>query len=402
MPDHVTNLVMVYETGPQDNQDQALEGLLRVCRRLLNAWKNYMNVDASAAVSSLALGPSAFEEKLAEATMNLTMKYVMKSQNLFSSLDYSRFSPLEAMARENEFREIIQALKSNNTVSFESARSLLLARIQESPVRQAGLLALYLAYHIAASLVHQLEDTDYVYSTSLLEEISGLKTSQEVCIWTVNFLSDIKRYVQFHYQFDFPDEITRAIDYIDSHYYKPDLTLYEAASEAGEGSAPVIHSAAQVNHPVEQGITGVAEVFLDTFVICTITGLVLGVTGVLDSGAPGNVLAINAFASVWEPLRYVVAVCLLMFSSTTLMSQWYFGFVGLNYIFGTKVADKFKYVFPCFCIIGALAEIELVWVIQDVALGLLTIPNLIAMVALAPQVRKATKEYFGREAGGRG
>ena len=168
------------------------------------------------------------------------------------------------------------------------------------------------------------------------------------------------------------------------------------------GSAPVIHSAAQVNHPVEQGITGVAEVFLDTFVICTITGLVLGVTGVLDSGAPGNVLAINAFASVWEPLRYVVAVCLLMFSSTTLMSQWYFGFVGLNYIFGTKVADKFKYVFPCFCIIGALAEIELVWVIQDVALGLLTIPNLIAMVALAPQVRKATKEYFGREAGGRG
>ena len=224
---------MVYETGPQDNPDQALEGLLRVCRRLLNAWKNYMNVDASAAVSSLALGPSAFEEKLAEATMNLTMKYVMKSQNLFSALDYSRFSPLEAMAREGEFQEVIMALKSNNTVGFESARSLLLARIQESPVRQAGLLALYLAYHIAASLVHQLEDTDYVYSTNLLEEISGLRTSQEVCIWTVNFLSDIKRYVQFHYQFDFPDEITRAIDYIDSHYYKPDLTLYEAASKAG-------------------------------------------------------------------------------------------------------------------------------------------------------------------------
>ena len=83
------------------------------------------------------------------------------------------------------------------------------------------------------------------------------------------------------------------------------------SNEAGEGSAPVIHSAAQVDHPVEQGITGVAEVFLDTFVICTITGLILGVTGVLDSGAPGNVLAINAFASVWEPLRYVVALSLI-------------------------------------------------------------------------------------------
>ena len=168
------------------------------------------------------------------------------------------------------------------------------------------------------------------------------------------------------------------------------------SNEAGEGSAPVIHSAAQVDHPVEQGITGVAEVFLDTFVICTITGLILGVTGVLDSGAPGNVLAINAFASVWEPLRYVVALCLLLFSSTTLMSQWYFGFVGLSYIFGSKVAEKFKYVFPCICIVGALAEIELVWVIQDIALGLLTIPNLIAMVVLAPQVRKATKEYFSK------
>ena len=60
------------------------------------------------------------------------------------------------------------------------------------------------------------------------------------------------------------------------------------------------------------------------------------------------------------------------------------------------MAEKFKYVFPFFCIVGALAEIELVWVIQDIALGLLTIPNLIAMVVLAPQVRKATKEYFSK------
>ena len=67
------------------------------------------------------------------------------------------------------------------------------------------------------------------------------------------------------------------------------------SNEAGEGSAPVIHSAANVQHPVEQGITGVTEVFLDTFVICTISGLVLGVTGVLDSGLPGSILMIHAF-----------------------------------------------------------------------------------------------------------
>lgn len=166
------------------------------------------------------------------------------------------------------------------------------------------------------------------------------------------------------------------------------------SNEAGEGSAPVIHSAASVNHPVEQGITGVTEVFLDTFVLCTITGLVLGVTGVLDSGVPGNTLMIYAFSTVWEPLRYIVALSLLLFSTTTLMSQWYFGFVGLNYLTNRTIAEKFKYVFPCFCMIGALAEIELVWTIQDIALGLLTIPNLIAMLILFPKVRQATREYF--------
>lgn len=168
------------------------------------------------------------------------------------------------------------------------------------------------------------------------------------------------------------------------------------SNEAGEGSAPVIHSSAAVEHPVEQGMTGVTEVFLDTFVICTISGLVLGVSGVIDKGIPGNVLIVYAFSSVWEPLRYLVVISLLLFCSTTLMSQWYFGFVGLNYLFGKNIAEKFKYIFPFFCIIGSIATIDLVWTIQDIALGLLTIPNLIAMIILWPKVRKTSKEYWER------
>ena len=167
------------------------------------------------------------------------------------------------------------------------------------------------------------------------------------------------------------------------------------SNEAGEGSAPVLHSAADVEHPAEQGIAGVTEVFLDTFVICTITGLVLGVTGVIAPGISGNVLPLYAFESVWPPMRYVLAASLLLFSTTSLMSQWYFGFVGLNYMFGRTVAEKFKYIFPCFCIFGATLKSDMVWTIQDIALGLLTIPNLIAMVFLWPKVRKATKEFFG-------
>ena len=166
------------------------------------------------------------------------------------------------------------------------------------------------------------------------------------------------------------------------------------SNEAGEGSAPVIHSAANVEHPVEQGITGVTEVFLDTFVICTISGLVLGVTDVLDSGLPGSILMIHAFSTVWAPLKYLVILSLLLFCTTTLMSQWYFGFVGLNYLFGSTIAQKFKYVFPLFCLIGAVTAIDIVWTIQDIALGLLTIPNLIALIVLSPQVKRCSDEYW--------
>ena len=157
------------------------------------------------------------------------------------------------------------------------------------------------------------------------------------------------------------------------------------SNEAGEGSAPVI-----------QGITGVTEVFLDTFVICTISGLVLGVTGVLDSGLPGSILMIHAFSIVWDPLKYLVIISLLLFCTTTLMSQWYFGFVGLNYLFGHRIAEKFRYFFPLFCMIGSITAIDIVWTIQDIALGLLTIPNLIALILLSPQVKKCSDEFWNR------
>lgn len=166
------------------------------------------------------------------------------------------------------------------------------------------------------------------------------------------------------------------------------------SNEAGEGSAPVIHSSASVRHPVEQGLAGVTEVFLDTFVICTISGLVIGITGVLGPGSVGSTLAIRAFAAVWPPLRYVVILSLSLFCTTTLMSQWYFGFVGLNYLFSASIAEKFKYIFPFFCVIGAVLTIDLVWTLQDIALGMLTIPNLIAIVILSSQVRRATKDFF--------
>ncbi|WP_092927126.1 alanine/glycine:cation symporter family protein [Romboutsia hominis] len=166
------------------------------------------------------------------------------------------------------------------------------------------------------------------------------------------------------------------------------------SNEAGEGSAPVIHSAANVKHPVEQAIFGVTEVFIDTIVICTITGLILGCTSVLNSGEHPSILVINAFKTIHPLMGYIVSLSLILFSLTSLMSQWYFGYVGLNYVLGETVAVNFKYVFPIFSIIGALVSMDIVWLIQDCALGLLIIPNLLALIVLVPKVKKATNEYF--------
>lgn len=166
------------------------------------------------------------------------------------------------------------------------------------------------------------------------------------------------------------------------------------SNEAGEGSAPVIHSAANVKHPVEQAIFGVTEVFIDTIVICTITGLILGCTGVLNSGEHPSILVINAFKTIHPLMGYIVSLSLILYSLTSLMSQWYFGYVGLNYVLGETVAVNFKYVFPIFSIIGALVSMDIVWLIQDCALGLLIIPNLLALIVLVPKVKKATNEYF--------
>lgn len=166
------------------------------------------------------------------------------------------------------------------------------------------------------------------------------------------------------------------------------------SNEAGEGTAPFAHGSAIVEHPCEEGIAGVTEVFVDTIIICTITALVVGVTGMYQSGHSATVMAIEAFGTVWFPLKHVATFALLIFCFTTLMGQWFNAAKSFTYAFGPKVTDKVKYVFPFLCIVGAITKIDLVWTIQDLAMGLVIIPNLIALIVLFPEVRKQTKDYF--------
>ena len=166
------------------------------------------------------------------------------------------------------------------------------------------------------------------------------------------------------------------------------------SNEAGEGTAPFAHGSAIVDHPCEEGITGVTEVFLDTIIICSITAIVIGVTGIYKTDLSPAVMALESFGTVWAPLKHLATIALLLFCFTTLMGQWFNAAKSFNYAFGTKVTDKVKYVFPFLCIVGSLNKISLVWTVQDIAMGLVIIPNLIALIILFPQVRKQTKDYF--------
>lgn len=171
------------------------------------------------------------------------------------------------------------------------------------------------------------------------------------------------------------------------------------SNEAGEGSAPVFHSSAQVDHPVRQGFYGIVEVFVDTFLICSTTGIVILLTqanGINDNAAT---LTATAFDSVLPGMRYIMYFSLILFAGTSIMNQWYFGHVSLTFLQKEEWDSLYRYLFPILIVIGSLGTIRLVWSIQDIALGLLIIPNIVALVVLSRKVRALTKEFLDPDNG---
>ncbi len=165
------------------------------------------------------------------------------------------------------------------------------------------------------------------------------------------------------------------------------------SNEAGEGSGAVIHASAQVDYPVRQGMFGIMEVFIDTILLCSTTGFIVLVTGVTQTHTTASTLAAAAFGSVFPGMQYVIYISLLLFSGTSIMSQWYFGHVSLTYLKKPRGASIYRILFPFLIITGSLSTINMVWSIQDCALGLLILPNVAALILLAPEVRKMVKEF---------
>ncbi len=171
------------------------------------------------------------------------------------------------------------------------------------------------------------------------------------------------------------------------------------SNEAGEGSAAVLHSSANVDHPVRQGFYGVVEVFIDTILICSTTGFLVLITGVNQYHTNASTLAAAAFETVVPGMQNLIYISLLLFAGTSIMSQWYFGHVSLQYLKKSQWAVVYRFVFPILILFGSRSTIEMVWSVQDIALGLLIIPNIVALIFLAPEVRKLTKEFLNPDNG---
>ncbi len=170
------------------------------------------------------------------------------------------------------------------------------------------------------------------------------------------------------------------------------------SNEAGLGSAPIAHATAQTNDPVRQGLIAMLGTFIDTILICTITGLVIIISGQWTGGESGAALTSAAFGQVLPGFgSYLVAVSLAIFAFTTIVGWSVYGERCASYLFGTKAVMPFRVIFVLVLPIGATMELNFVWLLSDTLNAMMAIPNLIALGVLSPVVYAATKSYFAKE-----
>ena len=171
------------------------------------------------------------------------------------------------------------------------------------------------------------------------------------------------------------------------------------SNEAGLGSAPIAHAAAKTSNPVHQGMIAMLGTFIDTIILCSMTALVILLTGVWTSGETSSTLSSMAFANGLPGIgHYIVSLSLIIFAFTTILGWSYYGERCAEYVFGIKIILPYRLLWVCIIVIGALIEqIDIIWILADVLNGLMAIPNLIALLLLSPVIFSVTREYFSNE-----
>ena len=172
------------------------------------------------------------------------------------------------------------------------------------------------------------------------------------------------------------------------------------SNEAGLGSAPIAHAAADVDQPVTQGMFGVFEVFIGTMVVCTMTALVVllgvGVNNIEYGTDTGAALAIRGFQAVYGQgvPSILVSICLSLFALSTVLTWALYGTRCVEFLFGYRASKVYQVLFCLVACIAGGVSLDLAWAIADTLNGLMAIPNLIAVALLSPVVIKLSREYF--------
>lgn len=166
------------------------------------------------------------------------------------------------------------------------------------------------------------------------------------------------------------------------------------SNESGLGSAPIAHAAAETNSPVRQGTIAMLGTFIDTLIICTMTGLVLIVSGVWTSDLQGAAMTLMVFDSTLPFGGNILSLCIALFAFTTMLGWSYYGERCAQFLLGPKVVLPFRILWVIGVFVGTQMSLGLVWKMSDALNGMMAIPNLLALLLLSPVVFKLTKQYF--------
>jgi len=172
------------------------------------------------------------------------------------------------------------------------------------------------------------------------------------------------------------------------------------SNEAGQGSAPMAHAAAKTQYPMREGFVASLEPLIDTLIICTLTALVIILTGVWHSDVKGVGMTIAGFQEglgkigIGFAARHLVAISLLLFAFSTIISWSYYGTRTVQYIFGDKAIKPYYYFFTLFVFLGCIWSIDVVWHFVDMVITFMSIPNLVALLILFPVMKVEVDTYL--------
>ena len=170
------------------------------------------------------------------------------------------------------------------------------------------------------------------------------------------------------------------------------------SNEAGLGSAPIAHAAAATKGPINQGLIAMLGTFIDTILVCSITGLAIITSGAWTSGATGAALTSAAFELTLPGVGgYIVAIVLAIFAFTTILGWSFYSEKCVEFLFGTKSIMPFRILWCIAVPIGATLDLGFVWLLADTLNALMALPNLLALILLSPLVFRLTKEFFAND-----